>query len=71
MIHILYFLYINVPTFKLLQLFTDYWLRNFYESIDFEIKSQVPLYIYEFGYHGRFNVIEKITLKDHLVSSKN
>lgn len=52
------------------QLHTDYYMRDFYDNIEFMNTSDVPVYIYQFSFFGKFNVYEKLLVRDIPVSSK-
>ncbi|KAM7249331.1 hypothetical protein ACFE04_026195 [Oxalis oulophora] len=45
----------------IVDLYSDIFFKNFYESFENITKSKCPVYVYEFGFHGKFNFYTKIT----------
>ncbi|KAK7590733.1 hypothetical protein V9T40_002346 [Parthenolecanium corni] len=45
---------------RIVDLYTDYCMRDFYDCIDFMSTSNVAVYIYEFSFFGKFNLFEKL-----------
>ncbi|KAM7249336.1 hypothetical protein ACFE04_026200 [Oxalis oulophora] len=40
---------------NVVDMYTDIIFKNFYESFENITNSKYPVYVYEFGFHGRFN----------------